>query len=121
MVAVCSRRCPNLNIPARCSKFTCAISRPSRAKPRWRLAFPGHAGGSADFSHSLRQQRYFGFSVNEPVAEGVITPTRDIAQNGDLTSLTVTAPATKTAYTIGAIGEKQVRFGGGLWLMVTIT
>ena len=29
--------------------------------------------------------------------------------------MTVTAP-TGTGYTLGAIGEKQVRFGGGLWL-----
>lgn len=81
------------------------------------FSFPGPTQAEAQISAtSLRQQRYLGFSVNEPVAEGVILPTRDIAQNGELTSLTVTAPATKTAYTIGAIGEKQVRFGGGLWV-----
>jgi hypothetical protein len=54
--------------------------------------------------------------VNDPVAQGLISPTRETDQNGELNSLTVTAPATKTGYTIGAIGEKRVRFGGGLWL-----
>ena len=54
--------------------------------------------------------------MNEPVAEGLIAPTREQAQNGDFTSLTVTAPATGTGYTLGVLGEKQVRFGGGLWV-----
>ena len=81
------------------------------------FSFPGPTQAEAQISPtSLRNQRYFGFSVNEPVAEGLISPLRDTAQNGELTSLTVTAPATRTGYTIGAIGEKQVRFGGGLWV-----
>ncbi len=80
------------------------------------LSFPGPTQAEAQISPtSLRNHRYFGYPVNEPVAEGLIAPMRDTAQNGDLTSLTVTAP-TGTGYTLGAIGEKQVRFGGGLWV-----
>lgn len=81
------------------------------------FSFPGPTQAEAQISPtSLRARRYFGFPVNEPVAEGLISPTRDQAQTGELTCLTVTAPATRTGYTIGAIGEKQVRFGGGLWV-----
>ena len=81
------------------------------------FSFPGPTQAEAQISPaSLRVRRYFGFPVNEPVAQGVVAPFRDTAQNGDLTSLTVTAPATGTGYTLGVIGEKQVRFGGGLWV-----
>ncbi len=81
------------------------------------LSFPGPTQAEAQISPtSLRNHRYFGYPVNEPAAEGLISPTRDVAQNGDLTSLTVTSPATGTGYTLGAIGEKLVRFGGGLWV-----
>ena len=81
------------------------------------LSFPGPTQAEAQISPtSLRNHRYFGYPVNEPVAEGIISPTRDVAQNGDVTSLTVTEPATRTGYTLAAIGEKQVRFGGGLWI-----
>ncbi len=90
---------------------------PQTRKATLAFSFPGPTQAEAQISAtSLRNQRYFGFAVNEPVADGLVTPTRDIAQNGQLSSLTVTAPATRTAYTIGAIGEKQVRFGGGLWV-----
>jgi uncharacterized protein (DUF608 family) len=81
------------------------------------FSFPGPTQAEAQISPtSLRARRYFGFPVNGSVAEGLIAPTREQAQTGELTCLTVTVPATRTGYTIGAIGEKQVRFGGGLWV-----
>jgi non-lysosomal glucosylceramidase len=81
------------------------------------FSFPGPTQAEAQISPtSLRIRRYFGYPVNESVAEGAIVPTRNQSQDGDLTSLTVTAPATRTGYTIGVIGQKQVRFGGGLWV-----
>lgn len=80
------------------------------------FSFPGPTQAEAQISSaSLRVRRYLGFPVNEPVAQGVVSPTRDQAQNGELSSLSVTAP-TGTGYTLGVIGEKQVRFGGGLWV-----
>ena len=80
------------------------------------FSFPGPTQAEAQISPtSLRNHRYFGYPVNEPVAQGLVSPTRDPSQNGELSCLTVTAP-TGTGYTLGVIGEKRVRFGGGLWV-----
>ncbi|MCL5670963.1 MAG: GH116 family glycosyl-hydrolase [Acidobacteria bacterium] len=80
------------------------------------FSFPGPTQAEAQIGPaSLRAPRLFGFPVNESVADGLVAPTREVSQDGELTCLTVTVP-TRTGYTLGAIGENRVRFGGGLWV-----
>ncbi len=80
------------------------------------FSFPGPTQAEAQIGPaSLRASRLFGFPVNEPVADGLVAPTREVSQDGELTCLTVTVP-TRTGYTLGALGEDRVRFGEGLWV-----